>query len=67
MILMLLKKKFKEDLKNKMKKEKSLNLYFNNINHSSVANNLYKSNSNINGINIYSINIQKYNLLNKNK
>ena len=58
MILMLLKKRLKEDLKNKMKKEESLNLYFNNINHSPVANNLYRNNNNINGINTYSINIK---------
>ena len=63
-----IKKKIKEDLKNKMKKEESLNLlYLNNINNVPVANNLYSRNININGINTYSTNIQKYNLLNKNK
>ena len=60
-----IKKKIKENLKNKRKREESQNIYDNNLNHFNI--NLNNINNFITGIDTYSKNIQKYYLSNQNK
>ena len=61
-----IKEKIKENIKNKRKKEESQNIFDNNINYVTFANNLKNRNKFNNGIDNYSKNMQKYKITNQN-